>query len=561
MNPMRMDNIARTRLTPRQYVEATGGKWETLELTPGQKRLFLGIIVLVVAGVLSGCIPANSDGTPVDDDGSDDPDVIDLNNNGIADNLEISIPQSTTTPEANVERDTVDVQTYTSNLGVVALHIFNPDGSLFGFTLLNGAETSTVVGDDGVVTLRAQGNDFSNTKNYFGYDENGHKGYFAGEQLNGGEMLDWLGMMDVNEQGEANLSALRAILEEDPNLKSDVVMSTSMNVDEETGLLVDMGLTITIKVGAQEFVFAGDLDPIEKGELYKDYQIASTNNNFDAIPNSTQVQFELVPPDWVELDGVFVSPAFAQLDKMIDEAGERFDLNVDGTVSDGEGTIPGLSVDRTGVMTLVVDGELVTLDPADVSFDDEEGIKIKGYEQDDTGEWVPAAPPIENTEAGQATMAVLDQMGVDPSTIELKMDGDSIVCIDKETGDEACRDGEFDLHWLVPKLPAENLEKTSYKPINGVYMGPPSTMGAYDREVLKSNIEIFDEQYPDRIGFTTLLLHDFTADGGSGYAWGYVVLDAKEMGVALAYMDVNGHLHLIPIEPIQIDEVINYYVN
>ncbi|MCK6568955.1 MAG: hypothetical protein L6Q45_14840 [Anaerolineales bacterium] len=52
---------------------------------------------------------------------------------------------------------------------------------------------------------------------------------------------------------------------------------------------------------------------------------------------------------------------------------------------DGETPVPGVTVSPDGAMTIAVDGETVTLDPADVDFDDEKGITIKGYELTDSG--------------------------------------------------------------------------------------------------------------------------------------------------------------------------------
>jgi hypothetical protein len=54
-----------------------------------------------------------------------------------------------------------------------------------------------------------------------------------------------------------------------------------------------------------------------------------------------------------------------------------------------------MTVAPDGTMTLTVNGETVTLDPADVDFDDEKGITIDGYEWDATandgaGAWVEA---------------------------------------------------------------------------------------------------------------------------------------------------------------------------
>lgn len=89
-------------------------------------------------------------------------------------------------------------------------------------------------------------------------------------------------------------------------------------------------------------------------------------------------------------------PEFVAFQQTIADSGSRFTLQADGLIYDGETPIPGLTVAPDGTMTLDVNGETVTLDPADVDFDDENGISIKGYEFQDTDDdgnpdsWVKA---------------------------------------------------------------------------------------------------------------------------------------------------------------------------
>lgn len=80
-------------------------------------------------------------------------------------------------------------------------------------------------------------------------------------------------------------------------------------------------------------------------------------------------------------------PQFSALQEKIANSGERFTLQASGTIQDGAEIIPGLTVAPDGTMKLDVNGQIVTLDPADVDFYDEKGITIKGYELI-TGVWV-----------------------------------------------------------------------------------------------------------------------------------------------------------------------------
>lgn len=86
-----------------------------------------------------------------------------------------------------------------------------------------------------------------------------------------------------------------------------------------------------------------------------------------------------------------LNPAFVEFQEKIESSGTRFTLNgPDGLIYDGESPIPGLIVAPNGTMTLTINSEIVPLDPSDVSFDDEKGIIINGYEQDENGVWVEA---------------------------------------------------------------------------------------------------------------------------------------------------------------------------
>lgn len=81
-------------------------------------------------------------------------------------------------------------------------------------------------------------------------------------------------------------------------------------------------------------------------------------------------------------------PQFIEVQEKIAASGQRFTLNQDGTVKDGSEIIPGLTVTPNGTMMLIVGDEEIELDSSNISFDDEKGISIVGYEQNEEGEWV-----------------------------------------------------------------------------------------------------------------------------------------------------------------------------
>lgn len=189
-----------------------------------------------------------------------------------------------------------------------------------------------------------------------------------------------------------------------------------------------------------------------------------------ASPESTVTQ----PPTATILPTPTFHPEFMALQELISSSGGRFTLRPDGMIEDGSGTIPGLKVDAEGVMRLTVDGEEVTLDSAQVQFDDQTGFSYPGYMLNEGGEWVEVITP-ESTEAGQATMNTLKELGVTvgtDGTVELKMDGDSVVCVEVETGREVCRDGIFSQQF-VEDAAKENAKNTGLAPKTGNV--PPGT--------------------------------------------------------------------------------------
>ena len=80
------------------------------------------------------------------------------------------------------------------------------------------------------------------------------------------------------------------------------------------------------------------------------------------------------PPIATAIPTPTLHPQFIELQDKVAASGERFALLPDGTIeettAEGATIVPGISVDKNGVMTISVNGESVTLDPADVKFDD-----------------------------------------------------------------------------------------------------------------------------------------------------------------------------------------------
>ncbi len=139
----------------------------------------------------------------------------------------------------------------------------------------------------------------------------------------------------------------------------------------------------------------------------------------------------------------YIPPQYANVNTMFNE--HDYVINSeDGTVSRDGVAVSGFRVDRNGNMTVEVDGEQVSVEMTDIELDGDEGMRVNGKIYDaDTDSWIEYVSPVLSTEAGLATQAILDQIGVPEGVVELQMKGDDVVCIDVATGEVACKNGEF----------------------------------------------------------------------------------------------------------------------
>ncbi|WKZ36940.1 MAG: hypothetical protein QY332_03255 [Anaerolineales bacterium] len=219
-------------------------------------------------------------------------------------------------------------------------------------------------------------------------------------------------------------------------------------------------------------------------------------------------------------------PEFMALQELISSSGGRFTLRPDGMIEDGGQAIPGLKVDAKGGMTLAVDGEEVTLDPAQAQFDDETGFSYPGYILNEDGAWVEAITP-ERTEVGQATMTTLKELGVTvgtDGTVELKMDGNSVVCVEVETGREVCRDGIFHRQFVEDSA-RENAKNTGLAPKKGERVSPGAPTGAvvaYAVELVRQARQEYRSNYNG---------DDIITDGAGGFQIKMLSEDDKKWGV------------------------------
>ncbi len=123
------------------------------------------------------------------------------------------------------------------------------------------------------------------------------------------------------------------------------------------------------------------------------------------------------PPTATPIPTPTLHPQFVALQESIAASGERFTLLPDGTIQDGATVVPGLSVDKTGAITLRGLSSQVALDAADVSFDDEKGVSVKGYTLDEaTGKWAVERPIKEFPWCKD--MHLFEQCVIDPADLQ-----------------------------------------------------------------------------------------------------------------------------------------------
>ncbi|MCK6585438.1 MAG: hypothetical protein L6Q49_20245 [Anaerolineales bacterium] len=160
-------------------------------------------------------------------------------------------------------------------------------------------------------------------------------------------------------------------------------------------------------------------------------------------------------------------PKFAALQQAIADSGSRFTLQADGLVYDGETPIPGVTVAPDGTMSMTVNGETVTLDPADVNFDDQDGISIDGYDFQDTDgdgnpdSWVEVESPAMVQTNKLIETYKLDK-AIEDGKITVTEEGGAVNVTDNETGTVLIRtigeNSKFDLGFAVNTIAAKSCE-------------------------------------------------------------------------------------------------------
>ncbi len=255
------------------------------------------------------------------------------------------------------------------------------------------------------------------------------------------------------------------------------------------------------------------------------------------------------PPTETPIPTPTLHPDFVAVQNQLAELSEHLTLLPDGTIEElttdgGRQTIPNLYVDEKGLITILVKGEKIKLTIADLSFDDQEGLVIDGYELDDNGEWAIAVSP-----AMQKAEGYMTQYHVDPESVTINTGEDGAVeVVDNETGKVLIRTTEytskFDLGFAVDTIASASCDPTDFVPRDDGRMDIK-----YDDQKTSYVSKILKELGIDENIFairSSILLNR------EKQCWGFVVEDN------FFYRDTEHVAHKIPLLHMSKEELIEF---
>lgn len=253
--------------------------------------------------------------------------------------------------------------------------------------------------------------------------------------------------------------------------------------------------------------------------------IAACSTSASQVTVTSEVTVTLPPPPTEPLVPTpTLHPQFAALQETIAASGGRFTLGADGLLYDNNTSIPGITVALDGTMTLTVNGETVTLDPADVNFDDENGISIDGYDWDEEqGGWVETM-----SEARKAAEQHFADLGYPTDGVEFvegevtvtgRVDGVKVFEMNIKSGEVM-----FDENFAIEQAGQQELMPTeieeyvmgSSDPVAKAYFVP-----LFER-AKGEFIKQFGHEIPYKVGWKIVEIDDDIS------AWGAIMLNSKD---------------------------------
>lgn len=201
-------------------------------------------------------------------------------------------------------------------------------------------------------------------------------------------------------------------------------------------------------------------------------------------------------------------PQFVEIQEQVSASGRRFTLQADGTIQDGTEPIPSITVAPDGTITLAIDDEIVILDPDDMTFDEENGISVKGYELDENGKWVAA-----ESEAIQQSREDFANYGYSTEGFEFREGQVTISVFDKDgikVYERNIKSGEsmFDKNYVIEQASQMNLDPSDLGPredileATGQYFIDQSSWSPIFEEYVKPLMDQYEQEYGIRLPMT-----------------------------------------------------------
>jgi len=275
----------------------------------------------------------------------------------------------------------------------------------------------------------------------------------------------------------------------------------------------------------------------------------------------------LAPPTQTPIPAPIFHPDFIALQNLIENAGKRFTLLPDGTIEEltadgGRQTIPNLHVGQNGVINIIFNNEHVVIEHSQITFNDEKGLTIKGYELDDSGEWVEAISP-----EIQSAMADFDKYGYQTDHLEFKQNGDDVWAVDTETKktvyekDGDSQYGKFYLEYVVAQASQQDLMPTTIEPRQDIleatgryYVADRAKAFEYFGPLSKRARAQFEQEYgykPVAADGDLSGIHEMLNPDPAIRAWGFVIKDlaVPELDFTrfLYYELADGTIHIVPL--------------
>jgi hypothetical protein len=138
---------------------------------------------------------------------------------------------------------------------------------------------------------------------------------------------------------------------------------------------------------------------------------------------TSQATVTLAPSTQTPIPTPTLHPQFIEAQNLISDLSEALTLLPNGQIEENGVVIPNLQVNQNGEITILVEGESLVVDSADITFED--GLSINGYELNENGEWVEAGEAVKLDNGVVLTLEDKNGDGISEVT-EVHVDNDEL---------------------------------------------------------------------------------------------------------------------------------------